>query len=90
MAEKAKELLDQGKRVAYLVSTERADELGITDDIILLGSRENLPRIANHLYENLRKIDDMETDIVLAESFPKQGIGEALMNRLERAATVIL
>ena len=90
MEKKAKELRDQGKKVSYLVSAERAAELKLLDDVIILGSRENLSNIANHLYESLRKIDQLNTDLVLAESFPNQGIGEALMNRLERAATVIL
>ncbi|MGP4072327.1 L-threonylcarbamoyladenylate synthase [Piscibacillus sp. B03] len=76
-------------RVTFLVSQERADELGVNDALIL-GSRDDLSSITSNLYDALRQIDQMDTDLVLAESFSKDGIGEALMNRLERAATKVI
>lgn len=89
MKQIAEKLLNEGKRVQFLVSEERAEELQIIDSINL-GSRKQLNEITANLYNALRKIDSLQVDIVVAESFTKEGIGQALMNRLERAATKII
>ncbi|MBR7554096.1 L-threonylcarbamoyladenylate synthase [Allobacillus sp. GCM10007491] len=88
MAVIANQLKDQGKKVGYLVSLERAHEMNLEQPFIL-GSRENIDEITQQLYQKLREIDEHDYDVVLAESFSKKGIGEALMNRLERAASEI-
>ncbi|MFD2638549.1 L-threonylcarbamoyladenylate synthase [Piscibacillus salipiscarius] len=89
MRKVADEAAERGESVQVLVSKERANELGFSDAVIL-GSRSDLTGITSNLYDALRQIDDLDVDLVLAESFSKEGIGEALMNRLERAATRII
>lgn len=51
-----------------------------------IGSRENEKTIARNLYRVLREFDDEKVDIIYSESFAMQGIGSAIMNRLEKAA----
>ncbi|WP_211220367.1 L-threonylcarbamoyladenylate synthase [Halalkalibacillus halophilus] len=82
-------LIAEGKRVGYMISEERAEALHVNPDISL-GSAENVTEITKNIYAHLRAVDQLDVDIVLTESFSKQGIGQALMNRLERAASEII
>ena len=50
------------------------------------GSRENEKTIAKGLYGVLREFDEENVDTIYSESFAAQGIGKAIMNRLEKAA----
>ena len=43
---------------------------------------------AKHLYAELRRLDDMGVDILIAEAAPPSGLGEAINDRLRRAATL--
>ena len=86
--ELADQLKNEGQKVGFLVSNELAAEHEL-DELFLLGSRDHLEEVSQNLYRRLREIDTRDVDIVLAESFSTDGIGEALMNRLERAATEI-
>ncbi|RPF54096.1 L-threonylcarbamoyladenylate synthase [Aquisalibacillus elongatus] len=85
----ADEAKREGKTVQFLVSEERAQELGV-DDALVLGSRHQPEVLTSHLYDRLRQVDQIEADLILAESFSEKGIGEALMNRLERAASKVV
>ena len=42
--------------------------------------------IARRLYEILREFDDEEIEVIFAESFDCSGMGQAIMNRLLKAA----
>lgn len=74
-----------GKRVGVL-TTEEKKHLYHADYVVACGERRNLFTVAEQLYSALRKFDDQHVDIILSETFPKEGIGEAIMNRLEKAA----
>lgn len=50
------------------------------------GSRENEDTIAKELYRILREFDDENVEIIYSESFEASGIGQAIMNRLLKAA----
>ena len=54
--------------------------------ILSLGSRENLDKIAQNLFETLRSFDDKKVDVILSEAFNEEGIGIAIMNRLKKSA----
>ena len=43
---------------------------------------------AKRLYAELRRLDDMGVDILIAEAAPPSGLGEAINDRLRRAATL--
>ncbi|MEE1086303.1 MAG: L-threonylcarbamoyladenylate synthase [Schaedlerella sp.] len=51
-----------------------------------IGSREDENTIARNLYAVLREFDEEDVEEIYSESFALQGIGKAIMNRLEKAA----
>ena len=56
-------------------------------EIVILGSRQNLPQVAARLYSSLRRSsEELNADIILAETFCLEGIGLAIWNRLEMAS----
>ncbi|KAB8127177.1 threonylcarbamoyl-AMP synthase [Gracilibacillus oryzae] len=76
---------NQGKKVAVIASDELASELD-ANHLYKCGSRNNLSEIAVHLYEALRYFKKSDVDMILMETFPDRGIGQAIMNRLSKAA----
>lgn len=50
------------------------------------GSREKEETVAKELYRILREFDEEEVDVIYSESFAESGIGQAVMNRLLKAA----
>ena len=42
--------------------------------------------IAKELYRILREFDDEDVEVICSESFDAEGIGQAIMNRLLKAA----
>lgn len=50
------------------------------------GNREQESTIARELYRILREFDDEEVEVIYSESFSTQGLGQAIMNRLLKAA----
>ncbi len=50
------------------------------------GNRENESMIAKELYRILREFDDESVEIIYSEAFDTSGIGQAIMNRLLKAA----
>jgi L-threonylcarbamoyladenylate synthase len=87
--EKVKEMvhynIENGKKVCILTVEENEKEYteGIT---IVLGNRKNLSTVARNLFEALRKCDDFQADLILAEGYEEVGVGIAIMNRLNKAA----
>ena len=51
-----------------------------------LSEEGGLKQTAQRLFAALRWCDDIDADTILVQIFPKQGIGKAIMNRLEKAA----
>ena len=49
-------------------------------------SRRDLKDTAKNLYRDLRALDAQGVDVILCESFPEEGLGVAIMDRLKRAA----
>lgn len=56
------------------------------DDIKSVGSRRDEEVIARHLFRILREFDDDNVEVMFTESFETAGIGQAIMNRLLKAA----
>ena len=57
-----------------------------TTHTISLGSRNHPNDLAAHLFESLRCFDDLGMQKVYALAFSEDGIGSAIMNRLEKSA----
>jgi L-threonylcarbamoyladenylate synthase len=51
-----------------------------------LSQRHNLRDAAANLFRQLRELDAMELDLIVAEQVPEEGLGVAIMDRLRRAA----
>jgi L-threonylcarbamoyladenylate synthase len=56
------------------------------DYFFSLGKENQLEDAAHLLYEALRSCDETDADLVLVPVFSKEGVGAAIMNRLEKAA----
>ncbi|QGQ48354.1 L-threonylcarbamoyladenylate synthase [Metabacillus sediminilitoris] len=83
------EIIDQyqkeGKKVGVLTTEEHLPLLH-AHKVITCGTLTNLQTVAAQLYDVLRKFDEEDIDLILSESFPYDGVGEAIMNRLLKAA----
>ena len=75
----------QGKKTGVL-ATEETKEQYHADVVLSLGKREKLEEIGANLFKQLRKFDFLGVDTVYAETFPEEGEGLAIMNRLNKAA----
>ena len=75
----------KNKKVCVIATDENADsyEAGVIKSI---GSRNDEDIIAHRLYTILRECDDENIDVIYSESFDSAGIGQAIMNRLLKAA----
>jgi L-threonylcarbamoyladenylate synthase len=51
-----------------------------------LGDAKKISEVGNRLFRCLRDLDQQKVDVILAESFNREGLGVAIMNRLEKAA----
>jgi len=96
------ESLKQGARVAIIATEEtkavydgfiaeaEAKEVGCNIDrnceFILLGSRLDAESIARNLYAALRECDEKQVDYIFSETFSLENFGQAIMNRLRKAA----
>ena len=60
---------------------------GYTADVVKsVGSRRDEDSIARHLYTILREFDDEGVTKIYSEGFSTDGFGQAIMNRLLKAA----
>ncbi|TFD96984.1 L-threonylcarbamoyladenylate synthase [Jeotgalibacillus sp. R-1-5s-1] len=75
----------EGKKVGVLVTRETAVNLS-ADFVRVCGSKTQLDEVARQLYGGIRSFNDTDADVILAETYPDDGIGRAIMNRLEKAA----
>ena len=56
------------------------------DVVMSIGARDDEDSIAAHLYKILRDFDEQQVDVIYSESFATPRIGQAIMNRLLKAA----
>ena len=54
--------------------------------MIVIGDREDELMISSNLYRALREFDTRGVDYIYSESFEGDGLGDAIMNRLIKAA----
>jgi L-threonylcarbamoyladenylate synthase len=75
----------EGLRVGVLTTEEQVGSYA-ADVVLACGSRGQLETVASSLYHTLRAFNDKGVDIIFSEMFPNEGVGQAIMNRLEKAA----
>ena len=80
-----KYLSHYGNSQAVFIGTTEICQL-LSMNTISLGSMRSLDTIAQNLYRVLRQLDQLRIKQIYTHSFERQGIGEAIMNRLEKAA----
>lgn len=79
------EAAEEGKRVGIMATDETAGcyNMGLVRS---LGARSREEEISMHLFEVLRSFDETDVDCIYSESFGDAAIGQAIMNRLLKAA----
>ena len=83
--EKAKEAVNNGLKVGIMISKENYDKI-LYGEKISIGSSFDEDEIGRNLFACLRKFDDMKADVIYSEGFSEDGFGQAIMNRLLKAA----
>lgn len=82
---KVKELTESGEHCG-VIATEESKEAYQAEHILSIGARADEESIARHLYDVLRRFDDMDVTKIFSESFATPVMGQAIMNRLLKAA----
>lgn len=75
----------EGKKVG-IIATDETMTCYAGDSVMSIGARTDEDAIARHLYKILREFDDLNVDVIYSESFATPRIGQAIMNRLLKAA----
>lgn len=79
------EALSLGIKVGIIATDETAGRYA-GGSIKSVGSRTDEDLIAHRLYTILREFDDEDVALIYSESFDEGGLGQAIMNRLLKAA----
>ncbi|WP_294241939.1 L-threonylcarbamoyladenylate synthase [Pseudobutyrivibrio sp.] len=80
-----REALKEGKKVGIIATSETADRYS-EGEVLVIGNRSDESSIAHNLYDILRRFDELEVDLIYSESFATPKMGQAIMNRLLKAA----
>ena len=83
--ELAEEKIAAGYRVG-VICTDESRELYEKGMVQSIGSRARRETVAHNLYAVLREFDDQKADYIFSESFSEDHLGQAIMNRLSKAA----
>ena len=86
---KINELVSQKEalgEIVAVIATEETRDLYKADVILCIGKRSDEDAIAQHLYKILRDCDELSVNAIYSESFSTPRIGQAIMNRLLKAA----
>ncbi|MBS4030331.1 MAG: threonylcarbamoyl-AMP synthase [Clostridiales bacterium] len=75
----------RGDKVGLLLSRESAGDI-VSEYVEILGDRKDAGELAANLYAALRRFDQQNVDVIIAEGYGEEGMGLALMNRLIKAA----
>lgn len=83
--ELAAEQIAKGHRIGIICTEETKNQYprGILRSV---GIRAKEETIAHNLFAVLREFDDLQVDDIYSESFSKEHLGQAIMNRLTKAA----
>lgn len=82
---RAKEDMKKGLKVGIIATQETKAQYEATY-VKTIGTRKNEKTIAGSLYAILREFDDLKVDTIYSESFGTDELGQAIMNRLIKAA----
>lgn len=83
--ERTEKMRREGQKVG-VIGTEETVALYRADSVKCAGSRQKETTVAKELYRILREFDDENVTVIYSEAFEDTGIGQAIMNRLLKAA----
>ena len=83
--EQTKKAEAEGKKVG-IICTEESRDMYQGGNLEVIGSREHEETVAHNLFAVLRDFDARKVDCIFSESFSKDQLGQAIMNRLCKAA----
>ena len=89
ICEKSRQATADGHRVGIIATDEPMEAYRQNSNaasIKSVGSRLDEAAVGRSLYRILREFDDENLDILFSESFAESGFGQAIMNRLLKAA----
>ena len=75
----------QGKKVGIIATDETVGKYRF-GQAVSIGTRKDEESIARGLYGILRDFDSMDVDVIYSETFYDDDLGQAIMNRLTKAA----
>lgn len=81
----AKKAVLEGKKTG-IIATEESKGLYKYGEIKTIGTLKDEETIARGLYEVLRELDAGGVEVIFGESYASDGLGQAIMNRLLKAA----
>lgn len=73
-------------RKVAVIATEESKGAYRCNEVYSIGSRKSEGSIAAGLYDILRQMDHIGAEYIFAESFSKENLGQAIMNRMLKAA----
>ena len=73
-------------KVGIICTNETRNLYPLDVEIRSLGKREQEEMIAHNLFGVLREFDELDVDIIYSERFAQKHLGQAIMNRLTKAA----
>ena len=88
--ELANEKADEGKITGIITADQHLHmyqgRLNKSIKVVSLGDLEKPETVANHLFKALRDFDKVDTEFIFGEAFSEKNVGQAIMNRLLKAA----
>lgn len=82
--------IGRSKKIGIMATEEMVNEyFALANNIITLGKRDNPAEIGAELFKALRDFDDLGVEIILVEGIESTGVGEAVMNRLRKASSIV-
>lgn len=76
---------ERGERAAVMATDESMNKYSC-DNVYSVGRRKEQTSVATHLFAQLRDFDALDMEYIYSESFSRENIGQAIMNRLMKAA----
>lgn len=74
------------KQKVAVIATEESKERYHAPVVETVGKRQDVESVAHSLFDILRRMDTLGVDVIYSESFQREDLGQAVMNRLLKAA----
>lgn len=89
ISQRSKAAESAGEKVGIIATDETARQYRMfsgAESVKSVGSRDDEAAVGRSLYRILREFDDENVTVIFSESFSQSGFGQAIMNRLLKAA----